>query len=334
MPATIHDVLASRIDRLPEEPRRALQTASVLGREFSLRLLAAVWDRPTEVRHQVAELERRQFVVERRGAEGASFTFAHALTQDVAYDSMLVVRRRRLHETAGIQLERMYAGRLSEMSDRLAFHYSCTDRSDRAVHYLELSAGKAVQTYAHAEAAAAFREALLHADRLPADERVRRRCGLALQLVGSLYFLGRFDESLQVLLEHAAGVEESGDPELSGRFHMWLGHTYSHLGDNMAAARTITLALADAHRAGDLETLGRSHCVLARRGSGSVAQRREPTTDDGRSPRCGRPTTGGGWPTPTARARGISASSVASTRLWWRSHPLMRSAESVRTDGS
>ena len=262
----MQDVLAARVDRLPEEPRRVLQTASVLGREFPLRLLERVWDGAAPVGPQLTELTRLEFIHELQGVDERVFVFKHALTQDVAYDGLLTSRRKRLHEAAGAALEELYAGRLEEAYDRLAYHYSQTDRSDKAVHYLDRFAERAVRTYAHAEAAKALREALVHVERLPADERERRAVDLVLRLVNSLYFLGRFGESLDLLLDQEAAVERIGDPWLSGPFSMWLGHTYTHAGDSEGAARSIERAVAEAEGVGDLATIGKSHYVMAREG--------------------------------------------------------------------
>jgi class 3 adenylate cyclase/tetratricopeptide (TPR) repeat protein len=266
VPETVQDVLAARVDRLPEEPRQVLQTASVLGREFPLRVLERVWDGPALVGPQLAELTRLEFIHEVQGLEERAFVFKHALTQDVAYDGLLEGRRKRLHEAAGAALEELYAGRLEEVYDRLAHHYSHTDRSDKAVHYLDRFAERAVRSYAHAEASKALREALVHVERLPAGERERRGVELALRLVNSLYFVGRFGESLDLLLHQEATVERIADPWLSGPFAMWLGHTYTHAGDSEGAARSISRAFAEAEGVGDLATIGKAHYVLAREG--------------------------------------------------------------------
>src|SRR5262245_23598632 len=95
----------ARIDRLNEEPKRALQTAAVLGREVSARLLEAIWDGPGDVTRALPELTRLEFFYERPGADEPTYVFKHALTQDVAYQSLLTTRRMRLHEATGRALE-------------------------------------------------------------------------------------------------------------------------------------------------------------------------------------------------------------------------------------
>jgi class 3 adenylate cyclase/tetratricopeptide (TPR) repeat protein/(2Fe-2S) ferredoxin len=264
VPGSVHDVLRARVDRLAEEARRVLQTASVLGREFPLRLLEAVWSGPGGLEPNLAELRRLEFIHEQGGEGEPVYAFNHALTQDVAYQSLLSSRRARLHEAAGAAYEALYADRLGEVYDRLAHHYSQTARAEKAVEYLSLFAESAVKGYAHAEAAEALREALRHVDGLPPDLRDRQACELTLRLVYSLYFLGAFDESLDALRAveaRAAGLE---DADIAGRLYMWLGHTHAHTGDSDGVSSAVTRAISESSRSGDIATVGKAHYILAR----------------------------------------------------------------------
>ena len=182
VPDTVQGVLMARIDRLADEPKRALQTAAVLGREFSLRLLEAIWEGSGVVTRALPELTRLEFLYERTGTDEPAYVFKHALTQDVAYQSLLTTHQRRLHAAAGRALERFYADRIDEVCDRLAYHYSNTAESEKAIDYLIRSADKAAGHYAHAEAVASIREALTHVEGLPAEARDRARVELTLRL--------------------------------------------------------------------------------------------------------------------------------------------------------
>ena len=144
------------------------------------------------------------------------------------------------------------------MVDRLAHHYSRTERSGKAVEYLSRSAEKAVQGYAHAEAARALEEALPHAERLPAEGRERRVLALVVRLVTSLYFQGRFEEGRDLLLRHQPRVDALGDPQLAGEYYFWLGHIYAHIGDSTGAERFAARAIEEAERAGDGATIGKA----------------------------------------------------------------------------
>src|SRR5439155_17008220 len=139
----------------------------------------------------------------------------HALTQDVAYERLLVARRRMLHAAAGRALENLYADRLVEVYDRLAHHYSKTEEVAKAVEYLTRFAEKAARIYANADAARALEEALAHVERLPAEEQDRRVLEIVLRLAHSQYFLGRVPDTLGLLLAQRERVERLQDPALA-----------------------------------------------------------------------------------------------------------------------
>jgi class 3 adenylate cyclase len=101
VPDTVQGVLMARLDRLQEAPKRLLQTASILGREFSPQLLTAIWDGPGALGPLLQELKQLEFLYERSGNEGVLYVFKHALTQEVAYESLLTIRRQTLHAAAG-----------------------------------------------------------------------------------------------------------------------------------------------------------------------------------------------------------------------------------------
>jgi class 3 adenylate cyclase len=136
IPGTIQDVIAARIDRLAEAPKRTLQLAAVIGREFTHRLV----DRLAEVRERtegfLRELTALELILERRLYPELAYMFKHALTQDVAYASLLVQRRRELHGLVGLAIEELYADRLPEHYEMLAHHFSRAEDWERALAYL------------------------------------------------------------------------------------------------------------------------------------------------------------------------------------------------------
>jgi class 3 adenylate cyclase/tetratricopeptide (TPR) repeat protein len=160
VPDTIQGVLMARIDRLPEEPKRLLQTASVLGREFSPRLLGEIWDGSDALDALLSELKRLEFVHERVGGEEPVVVFRHALIQDVAYESLLTTRRQVLHAAAGQAMERLYHEWLTERSEELAHHFRVGEAWEKAFVYLARSGEKARQAFANQEAITLYRQAL------------------------------------------------------------------------------------------------------------------------------------------------------------------------------
>jgi class 3 adenylate cyclase/DNA-binding winged helix-turn-helix (wHTH) protein len=101
VPDTIQGVLMARIDRLPEAAKQVLQTASVLGREVSGRLLQAIWEGPGGLEPHLQALQRLEFLYERTAGEEPVYVFKHALTQEVAYEGLLRARRQALHTAVG-----------------------------------------------------------------------------------------------------------------------------------------------------------------------------------------------------------------------------------------
>jgi class 3 adenylate cyclase/tetratricopeptide (TPR) repeat protein/DNA-binding XRE family transcriptional regulator len=263
VPDTIQGVLMARMDRLAETPRQLLQTASVLGREVPLRLLAAIWPQPAALPEHLRALQHLEFIYEQAGRE-PGFVFKHALTQDVAYETLLEGRRRALHAAAGRAMETLYADRLEEVYDRLAHHYSRTDDAVKAVRYLTGFAARAAGMHAHSEAARALEDALEHIAGLPADGMNRQLVDIAVRLAASYYFLGRFPDTVELLNRHCARMEQLGDRALAGRFFFELAHAHSHLGDYRQAVACAERAIEEAQHAGDASTRGKAHYVLCK----------------------------------------------------------------------
>ncbi|HEV7507450.1 MAG TPA: adenylate/guanylate cyclase domain-containing protein [Thermoanaerobaculia bacterium] len=264
VPDTIQGVLMARIDRLPEDHKRLLQTASVLGREFPLNLLAAVWEQGVDLASLLSDLKRWEFLYEEPTAEEPRYLFKHALTQEAVYQTLLTGRRRALHGIAGKAFESLFAGRLEDVYDALAYHYSEAGEADKAVSYLALFAGQAVCRYAHAEAVRALREALAHCEHLPQPGADRRRMELILLLAESLLPLACFSDTLELLLGERQLLDRLEEPWLAGRYYFWLAHTYSYLGDQGAAAANAQTSIEAARRSGDTVTEGRAWYVLCR----------------------------------------------------------------------
>jgi class 3 adenylate cyclase/tetratricopeptide (TPR) repeat protein len=262
IPETVEAVLMARIDRLPNESKRLLQTAAVLGREVSRGLLEAVWEGSTGLEPHLSELKRLEFLYEATGTPETTYVFKHALTQEVAYEALLTPQRQALHAAAGRALEALYADWMEETYDRLAYHYARTEEIDKAIEYLTRFARRAAQGHSHAEAAAALREALARAERLPAERRDRLVLELALRQVQSLNFLGRNQESLELLLAQGERLQRLQDTAQNCRYHFSLGLTYNFLGNRDRSAENVQRALEEAERCGDERTMGRACALL------------------------------------------------------------------------
>jgi predicted ATPase len=111
LPATVQGILASRIDRQPSEHKQLLQTLSVMGRESSLVLIRKVASTTDiQLERMLADLRAGEFIYEQSSTTGVEYVFKHALTQEVTYNSLLIERRKQLHELGGQALESIFAG--------------------------------------------------------------------------------------------------------------------------------------------------------------------------------------------------------------------------------
>jgi class 3 adenylate cyclase/tetratricopeptide (TPR) repeat protein len=135
VPDTVQDVIAARIDRLEEAQKRTVQAASVIGREFVLAVLQRVCDVPSRLETCLGELKRSELIHENAGHGDPEYAFRHALTQDVAYASLLQSERKRLHARTGAALEELFAGRIDERVEQLVHHFARGEVWDKVVRY-------------------------------------------------------------------------------------------------------------------------------------------------------------------------------------------------------
>jgi len=138
IPPTVQAVLAARIDRLPAEAKALLQTLSVIGKEFLLSLLKQVVDKPEEELYGLlSHLQAAEFIYEQPAFPEVEYTFKHALTQEIAYTSVLIERRKVLHERTAQAIEALFHGRLDDHYGDLAHHYTRSGNTQKAVEYLQ-----------------------------------------------------------------------------------------------------------------------------------------------------------------------------------------------------
>jgi predicted ATPase/class 3 adenylate cyclase len=172
VPATVQAVLAARIDRLPPEEKRLLQSAAVIGKDLPFMLLQAVADQPEdELRQRLTRLQAAEFLYETSLFPDLEYTFKHALTHEVAYGGVLQERRRLLHTRIVDTIERLYPDRLAEQIERLAHHASRGELWEKAAAYLHQTGKKSVTRSAYPEAMAFFRQALDALEHLPQSRK-------------------------------------------------------------------------------------------------------------------------------------------------------------------
>ena len=183
VPPTVHGILASRIDALPASQKDLLQTLAVIGKDFPLNLVRHITAIPDDrLEPMLKSLRAGEFIYEQPASGEAEYTFKHALTQEVAYNSMLMQRRRLLHERAGEAIEALFKDRINDHLAELAHHYSHSANTRKAVGYLFRAGSQAAERFAHSEAVAQLFSALEFLKHLP-DDAERARTELSAQSV-------------------------------------------------------------------------------------------------------------------------------------------------------
>ena len=179
IPPTVQGILASRIDALPASEKGLLQLLAVIGKDFPLNLVGQITASPDDqLESMLKGLQTGEFIYEQPASGEAEYTFKHALTQEVAYNSVLMERRRLLHERTGEAIEALFKDRIDDHLAELAHHYSRSANTRKAVEYLFRAGRQAVARYAHSEAVSRFSSALEFLKRMP-DDAARARQELA-----------------------------------------------------------------------------------------------------------------------------------------------------------
>jgi class 3 adenylate cyclase/tetratricopeptide (TPR) repeat protein len=246
VPTSVQAILAARIDRLPPEAKSLLGTAAVVGSDVPVTLLQALAERAEPaLREALASLQAAEFLYETRLFPEVEYTFKHALTQEVAYGSLLHERRRALHARLVDVIERLYPDRLGEQVERLAHHAVRGELWDKAVAFLRQAGAKASARSAYREAAQFFGEALSAWRRLP-DTRETRELGidLRLDLRMALQPLAELARIIGLLRDAEELAKALGDRQRLARVSVYLSHHFRMVGDFGAARRFAETAQA------------------------------------------------------------------------------------------
>jgi hypothetical protein len=251
-PDTIQDIIRARIDRLEEPVKRTVQAAAVIGREFGLGLLARVSDSAAQVQSNLDVLTNTELIHETRFYPELEYIFKHAVTQDVAYQSLLTQRRKELHAAIATALEEFYADRLADQAPILAYHYLRSDQQDKAVKYALLAGDRASSLYANAEAASYYEQALNMARNLPPTVQNRgSEIDAALKLAAVGMTRQQIEGNCRNVERARALAEELQDDGRQAQALYWLGRLQYLLGNSAAALEYAGQSLAIADRLGN-----------------------------------------------------------------------------------
>ena len=256
VPDTIQGIIASRLDRLEENLKRITQVASVIGREFAFRILERITGMRGDLKASLTNLQGLELIYEKQLFPELEYIFKHALTQEVAYNSLLVKRRKEIHDRIGQAMERIYEDRLEEFYEMLAYHYSSGDNLDKAYRYLKLSGDKAARNWANWEAIRFYGEAIQMLDSRPETEETKReKLDMCLSMYNPMVLLG-FPEGSHETLQEAERLSRELEDARS------LAYIYGRLGNYLTLTGRLTLgteysekAFEEAEKIGSIELI-------------------------------------------------------------------------------
>ena len=227
VPDTVQSIIAARMDRLEENLKRTMQVASVIGRDFAFSILQTITGMRDELKSYLLNLQGLEFIYEKRLFPELEYIFKHALTQEVAYNSLLLKRRKQIHENIGKAIEDLYAERLEEFYETLAYHYSRSGNLEKAVHYFNLSGIKVYENYANQESYSFYKEALDLLDRLPDTiENKKKKIEISISISKPMSHLGYPEGSLDILQNWEELSKEIGDKKSLSTFYASISFYY------------------------------------------------------------------------------------------------------------
>lgn len=256
VPDTIQGIISARMDRLEDNLKRIMQIASVIGKEFAFHILQTITGMRDELKFHLLNLQGLEFIYEKTLFPELEYIFKHALTQEVAYNSLLLKRRKEIHEKIGNAIEELYPDRLEEFYEMLAYHYSKSENLEKAYQYLKLAGNKATRNYSHRDALNFFKKAISTLNHLPeTDENKREQIEVRLLMGIPMATLSYPDDSLTILREGESLSKEAGDEKSLARFYRGLSYYYSLKEDPLLGIKYGEDSFREAEKIQDVELM-------------------------------------------------------------------------------
>jgi predicted ATPase len=238
VPDTIQGIIMARLDRLGEDGKRTVQLASVIGRQFLVRLLARVADLSDRLEGLLHELQALEIIYEQGLLPERAYIFKHAVIQDVAYSSLLIQRRKVLHKIVGDAIEELYQDRLEEHYPELTHHFSQGEIWDKAFFYWRQAGARTFARSALREAMTCFEQALAALHHLPESQGTcEQAIDLRLEMRNVLIALGDFGRMFDLLCEAEVLATTLEDRRRLGWVSAYLSPYFSNTGDQDHAIR-------------------------------------------------------------------------------------------------
>jgi tetratricopeptide (TPR) repeat protein len=198
IPKTVDDLLMARIDRLEEQTRELVKQASVIGRSFFYRILAKVASKIEDIDARLNYLQEIQLLRERLRIGEVEYVFNHALVQEVAYESIMPLKRKELHLSVARSIEKVFDQKLHECYGMLAYHYSRAESLEKAEECLIKAGEESLKSSASNEALHYYQEALSIYRRLQGDSADPEKVSMLEKNIGlALFNRGHYEEAVE-----------------------------------------------------------------------------------------------------------------------------------------
>ena len=234
VPDTIQGIIEARMDRLEANHKQTMQMAAVIGREFNYNILEKINAGQADLKSQLLDLQASEFIFKKSVFPEVEYIFKHALVQEVAYNNLLLKRRKEIHDRIGNAIEKLYSERLEEFCEMLAYHYTKSENKEKAYHYLKASGLKAARSSSCWEAFRFFRDAigiLKAQDSTPTN--LAEQIEITLHMIYPMLSLGFPEDSLYMLQNGESIAKEIRDINSLTSLCSTIGLYFSIKGDTM-----------------------------------------------------------------------------------------------------
>jgi class 3 adenylate cyclase/predicted ATPase len=265
IPATLHDSLMARLDRL-SPIKEIAQISAAIGREFTYRLLAAVAPiSGNALQSALGQLARAGLIFGRGEPPDSTYIFKHALLQEAAYASVLRARRQQLHRRIAEALEDQFAELAEVQPQLMAHHLAQAGLPERAINYLRKAGQRANESSANAEAIGHLKLALELLQSLPDDPEHKRKALELQAMLAQAMIAGRgyaAHETREVLLVAKALTDEHTEVSQKCAILYGIWASYYVAGEVAMQQKAAAEFLAEAERHDETASLCLSHRTL------------------------------------------------------------------------
>jgi class 3 adenylate cyclase/tetratricopeptide (TPR) repeat protein len=263
--ATIQGVITARVDRLELESKRILQEASVIGRSFYYDILKRISEIKENIDISLNGLERFNFIRTKSIEPHLEYIFKHALTQEVVYNGLLKKERREIHERIAHVIEELFADRIPEFYETLAFHFIRSKSKDKAFNYLIKSAEKSLARSALQESHLYFKEAFTSIDKKATGVENGNELILdtLIKWAEVFHLRGAYKDLISLFKENEVLALSINDPSKLSTFFGWLGFALGSREKLNDSYKYLQKALKLGEEVDDSKTIGRISGWLA-----------------------------------------------------------------------